>query len=92
MPAAVFIPHLLVHHVRRVPQPILPVNYAFFLSITLPAHIRTLPLQDQLVMAKAGAQRRLAYPFTGPFGEVVAFEYRLRTNATLYLNSTGVFV
>jgi hypothetical protein len=90
MPHQFFIPHLVVHHRRRIPQPILPVCYSFFLTVELP-DIGALPLTKQLNVAKAATARRRAYPFTGPFGPIVAFEFRPTPTNSIYLNAEGDF-
>ena len=86
-----FKPHIVVHHTSRAPQPILPVNYGFFLHVTLPALVSSLSLHDQLENAFLATARRRAYAFDGPFGSIVAFEARLTSTTTVYLNGNGVF-
>lgn len=81
---------LVVHHRRRVPCPILPVCYAFFLAVALP-EITGLSLSEQLRIAKAATVRRRAYPFTGPFGQIVAFEFQRSLAVSIYLNAEGDF-
>jgi hypothetical protein len=90
MPHQSFVPHLVVHHRRRIPQPILPINYTFFLVVELP-DISASPLIEQLSIAKAATARRRAYPFTGPFGHIVAFEFRRTPIFSVYLNPEGDF-
>jgi hypothetical protein len=91
MPHQSFIPHLVVRHRQRIPQPILPVNYGFFLAVSLPEDITALPLNEQLSIAKAASARRRAYPFTGPFGPIVAFEFRRTHTISIYLSAEGDF-
>jgi hypothetical protein len=91
MPCLPFVPHLRVHHRSRYPQPILPVNYIFFLVVALPEDIAALTLIEQLNVAKTATARRWAYPFTGPFGQIVAFEFRRTPTISIYLNPEGDF-
>lgn len=84
-----FRPHILIHHTRRTPQPILPVNYRFFLEIDLPPEITSLPLEQQIAMATAATARRRAYPFPGPFGPIVAFEFRSSPRLSVFLSPKG---
>jgi hypothetical protein len=91
MPHRSFTPHLAVHHCRRTPQPLLPVIYTFFLEVALPEEIGGLSLMDQLIIAKTATARRRAYPFTGPFGRIVAFEFRATRTLSIYLNAEGDF-
>jgi hypothetical protein len=86
-----FVPHLVVHHRRRVPQPILPVNYEFFLAVELPKDIGGMSLIEQLSIAKATSARRRAYSGSGPFGQIVAFEFRCTQTVSIYLNAEGDF-
>ena len=86
-----FVPHLVVHHRRRVPQPILPVSYGFFLAVRLPEDMASWSLMEQLRVAKTATTWRRTYPFTGPFGPIVAFEYRVSDQCSIYLNSEGEF-
>jgi len=91
MPHQSFAPHLVVHHRWRVPSPILPVNYTFFLAVALPENIAALPLIEQLTIAKTATARRRAYAFTGPFGRIVSFEFRCTASLSIYLNAEGDF-
>jgi hypothetical protein len=50
-----------------------------------------LSLSEQLKIAKAATVRRRAYPFTGPFGQIVAFEFQRSPFISLYLNAEGDF-
>jgi len=86
-----FTPGLRVIHRSRVPHPILPVNYGFFLFVPLPEKIALLPLEEQLVIAKAATARRRAYPFTGPFGKIITFEFRCSPTCSIYLDREGDF-
>jgi hypothetical protein len=86
-----FVPHLVVHHRRRVPQPILPVNYEFFLAVELPKGIAGMSLIEQLRVAKAATARRRAYPYSGPFGPIVSFEFRCAASLSIYMNAEGDF-
>jgi hypothetical protein len=90
-PASVlsFSPHIVVHNSQRVPNPILPVNYGFFLHVSLPANVATLPLRDQLAVMRAATARRRAVP--SPFGDIVAFEFRPRPALSIYLNPDAEF-
>jgi len=81
---------LAVRHRQRVPCPILPVCYAFFLAVALP-EMTGLSLSEQLKIAKAATMRRRAYPFTGPFGQIVAFEFQRSPAMSIYLNAEGDF-
>jgi len=69
----------------------LPICYAFFLAVALPEDIAGLSLAEQLTFAKAAAARRRAYPFTGPFGPIVVFEFRPTPTISIYLNAEGDF-
>jgi hypothetical protein len=84
-------PRLVVHHRQRVPQPILPVNYEFFLGVELPEHIATLSLSEQLSIAKTASARRRVYPCSGPFGAIVSFEFLRTASLSIYLNAEGDF-
>jgi hypothetical protein len=84
-----FTPYIAVHHTSRLPQPILPLNYGFFLFIPLPEEIASLSLLEQLLAAKVATARRLAYPFPGPFGAITGFEFRLSLRRSIYLNADG---
>jgi hypothetical protein len=86
-----FVPNVVVHHTRRVPQPILPVSYCFFLAVPLPQGSADFPLLQQLRIAKTATIRRRAYRFPGPFGPIVAFEYRVSERYSIYLNPQGEF-
>jgi hypothetical protein len=86
-----FVPHVVVHHTRRVPQPILPISYRFFLVVALPQGIAHLSLLQQLSLAKSATMRRRAYGFPGPFGTIVAFEYRVSERYSIYLDPEGRF-
>lgn len=91
MLAPLFVAHLVVRHRRRVPSPVLPINYTYFLAVTLPHGTVTLPMTEQLRAAKTATARRRAYPFTGPFGPIVAFEYRVAPRYSIYLDPEGDF-
>jgi hypothetical protein len=84
-------PTLRVHHRRRFPQPILPVCYGFFMAVRLPRNIASWSLIEQLNVARAATKGRRTYPFTGPFGPIVAFEYRVSDRYSIYLNPEGEF-
>jgi|GEM_PF-6195540 len=84
-----FPPHILVHHARRIPQPILPVNYRFFLVIDLPPEILSLPLEEQIRVARAATARRRAYRCDGPFGKIVGFEFRRSATVSVFLTPEG---
>jgi hypothetical protein len=86
-----FVPSLVVHHRRRIPQPILPVPYGFFLAVRLPEDTTSWSLMEQLMVAKTATIWRRRYPFTGPFGPIVAFEYRVTDRCSIYLNPEGDF-
>jgi hypothetical protein len=84
-----FTPEIRVINARRVPSPILPVNYSFFLMVELPVQIATLTLREQIAMAKAATARRRAVP--SPFGEIIAFHCRLTSKLNIYLNPNAEF-
>jgi hypothetical protein len=81
---------LVIRHRQSVPCPILPACYSFFLTVALP-EMTGLSLSEQLRIAKAATVRRRAYPFTGPFGQIVAFEFQRSPFISLYLNAEGDF-
>jgi hypothetical protein len=87
-----FRPNILVYHSRRVPLPILPISYEFFLAVVVPEGVTLRPISEQLSLAKAATARRRAYPFIGPFGPIVAFEFRRTATVSIYLNPEGDFV
>ena len=91
MSTVAFRPHVRVHHRQRRPTPILPVNYSWFLFVVLPEDIALLPLAAQLVVVKAATLRRRSYPFLGPFGAPVAFEFRRTESYSIYLNQGATF-
>src|SRR5580704_12886711 len=84
-----FTPCIAVRHTSRVPNPILPVNYGFFLMVALPVHIATLPLRTQIAMARVATTRRRAVP--SPFGDITAFQCRLTSKLNIYLNPNAEF-
>jgi len=86
-----FIPHVVVHHHRRTPHPILPVSYSFFLVVALQDGVADLTVPEQLTVVKMATARRRAYAFPGPFGPVIAFEYRVSKQRSVFLNSEGEF-
>ena len=85
------VPHLVVYHRQLTPQPILPVNYEFFLAVELPKDIGGMSLIEQLRVEKAATARRRAYPCSGPFGPIVSFEFRHTPSLSIYLNAEGDF-
>ena len=85
-----FQPHLLVITRRRVPHPILPVDYSYFLSVELGAQIQTKSLEQQLVEARAAVQkRRSIYRYDGPFGTVFGYKFRCAARVAIFLNAEG---
>ncbi len=86
-----FRPKLVVHHTRRVPQPILPVDYSYFLEMNLPLELVGAPLKEQMTLVKELLKTRARYQFEGPFGRVIGFELRSSPNVTVYFNAQGEF-
>jgi hypothetical protein len=80
-----------VHHQQQRPTPILPINYAWFLIVVLPEDIGRRPVTAQLTVVKLATSRRRLYPSIGPFGRIVAFEFRRTQSYSIYLNEHGDF-
>lgn len=91
MPTERFVPTLFVHHERRIPQPILPINYNYFLEVKLALGTNDLPLKDQMELASTVIRTRRRYRFDGPFGRVTGYALRSSPNVTVYLNAEGEF-
>lgn len=89
--AAPFSSHLRVRHSSRIPTPILPIDYGFFLIVPLASKVADAPVQEQLAMAQSASERRRAYPYRGPFQEIVAFEFRPTERLSIYLNADAKF-
>ena len=72
-------------------MPILPVNYGWFLTVTLPVGIEHLSLRQQLAVAARATRYRRLYPFPGPFGPLVSFEFQRSKTVSIYLDDEGKF-
>lgn len=90
MPSGDFLPHVEVVHTSNTPNPILPVNYCWFLRIDLPRFTRALPLANQLLIARQATKQRLRV--VGPFGRILAFAFHRSQCTTIYLTRAGELI
>ena len=73
------------------PNPILPIDYTYFLFIHLPTGIERRPFQNQLLAAADAVQARGSRHHYGPFGFVLGHAFRPTPTTTIYLDRAGEF-
>ncbi len=86
-----FRPHIKILRASKVPNPILPVDYSYWLVIELPEEITALTFDQLLMVARSIWARQPQNKFWGPFGKVTGYElcpapgvvYRLDVNMGL---------
>ena len=69
-----FQPHIKILRASQVPNPILPVDYGYWLVSLLPPECEDLCFDQLLLQARAVWARQPQNKFWGPFGRVVGYE------------------
>ena len=75
----------------KSPNPILPVNYDYYLRIKLEPALNYLPVQKQLDVAKDAIASRGGKHLYGPFGPVLGHNLRVTPRVNIYLDRRGDF-